>query len=733
MMTELQYARPMRRLGGVLLAALLTLSLTAPLSSPADAAEASPRPLPAEPGAYLLDRQTLGAIVADIDGDGEREVARFVPRTDAPGRMALQVLRLAADGSPHPLGEVGLRRGASVDEQFESFRPVDRDKMLELNADEPARFVIWHDGKRERLLAVTIGTDDLPVACCLTVWQVRLGGDGRLSLVLLANTSDNATSVRAVDMDGDGVDELFLTLQPRADGPNEVPIRVLRWRADGFTQLRTSIVAPPDWDVFVPGETDGRPGDEVLINSDRIDGGPGAVLYRFWVEDGQIAVESHAVPDRGQVAAMDGAGAPELVTVPTEIGLGAAIDWPAGRSPAVRSVNVGAGRILGTLGSGVQQRLLVERGDGRQALLDVRDRELRPHQAPAMTNAAREFAASSLPPYFGEFPGGVPDLGPAAVAGYSPAYVFGGRLITAAPDSSGSSALSVQAMAVLPGVVPIGVVGANGSSVVLFHQSRFDPSRRGGPLAPLSSGRLSVAPAAVTLAGQPDDASLPASFPELAEDPSDGSVTRLVSAQPQIGVELAAPTGSLVSIGVESSTVTASQLITASPQRLEVRPADEIAARGRFPLTIRLVTPAGRGYAGRWIVEVRPDPPALEVQAGETPLSFSVPVHGHTDPAVSVSIDGEQVEVSQAGDFSARVDASLFPRDVRVLATDPLGRVTQQVVSVVALFDYRQLPWVAIVVLLTVAAGGLLLLRVPRLRPEPERQPDDDARLEEID
>ncbi|HET8586341.1 MAG TPA: hypothetical protein VFM74_00550, partial [Candidatus Limnocylindria bacterium] len=75
----------------------------------------------------------------------------------------------------------------------------------------------------------------------------------------------------------------------------------------------------------------------------------------------------------------------------------------------------------------------------------------------------------------------------------------------------------------------------------------------------------------------------------------------------------------------------------------------------------------------------------------------------------------------------------LLPRDVRVEATDPVGNVASQVVSVVAPLDYRRLPWVGIVALLTVAAGGFLLLRVPRLRSEPGREPGDDARLEELD
>jgi hypothetical protein len=734
MMPELRYARRMRRLSGVLAAALLALPAASFMPVSSVAATDAPQALPREPGAYLLDRATLGAMVADLDGDGVRELARFVPQTDAPGRMAVEVLRLGQDGSAQPMGEVGLRRGASVDEQFESFRPVDRDKMLGLNADEPARFLIWHDGSRERLLALTIGTDDLPVPCCLTVWEVGTTARGVVSLTLLANTQDNATSVWAADMDGDGVDELFVTIQPRADAPNEIPIRVLRWQGGGFAQLRGSFVAPAGWKAFVPGETDGRPGQEVLVSSDRIDGGPGAVLYRFWVADGRIEAESHAVRDRGEVVAMDGPTGPELVMVPPQIGVASAIDWPAGELPMPRYATLGAGRILGTLGSGHDQRVLVARGDGREAVLDIRNPDLGAYPVPRMSDQAVKFAGSALPPYIGEFPGGLPNPGPLAEVGYSRAFVFGGKLITAAPRLARPQVLAVQPMAALPGIVPIGVGGADGNIAVLFHQPRFDPSRSGGDLASLLPGRLSIAPAFLALVPEPGDGSLPASFPGLVADPAPIPGQALLSPKPDVGVELSAPLGSLVSVALRSSLeAPTSQLITSSPQRVDIRAADEIADRGRFPLTIRVATPGGRGYIGSWTIELRPNPPPLTASSGQMPLSFTVPISGRTDPWASVEVDGAPVDVSDSGAFATRVGGSIFPRDVRISATDPLGRTTDAVVSIVAPFDYRQLPWIGIVALLTVATGGFLLLRVPRHRSEFEREPGDDARLEEID
>jgi hypothetical protein len=52
---------------------------------------------------------------------------------------------------------------------------------------------------------------------------------------------------------------------------------------------------------------------------------------------------------------------------------------------------------------------------------------------------------------------------------------------------------------------------------------------------------------------------------------------------------------------------------------------------------------------------------------------------------------------------------------------------------VVGWVDYRRLPWLGIVVLLTVAAGAALWQMAPGPRRWARRGPDDDAGLEELD
>jgi hypothetical protein len=47
--------------------------------------------------------------------------------------------------------------------------------------------------------------------------------------------------------------------------------------------------------------------------------------------------------------------------------------------------------------------------------------------------------------------------------------------------------------------------------------------------------------------------------------------------------------------------------------------------------------------------------------------------------------------------------------------------------------DYRQLPWIPIVALLTILAGLALYLRVPHVRPATASGPITDATLEDLD
>lgn len=729
---ELRYREGMRLPFGTLLAASLASAAMISGAMPAlvRAADPSPPALPSEPGEHQLDGDAYGAVVADLDGDGVRELVRLVPQADAPSRQTVQVWRIGSGGEPRLIGAAALRRGASVDETLNATPKPDGDAMYPLLTGEPVRLVVWHEAGHERVLVATLGAPQGSTPCCLTLWGLGVGArNAGVRLTLLMNTRNSASSIRALDMDGDGTDELFVTVIPEARAPSEVPVQILRWQGSGFGLLRGRFVAPPGWQAFVPGESDGRPGAELLVSADRVDGGPGAVLYRFALVDGKPSVETYPVPGRGQLVALPADAGPRLLLVPTDTGATWFIDWPAGGSPSIRRGGAVGGRVLGTLGSGGRARAVLELSRGAGTSVQALDANLRPDPPRSMSVGALRFFGNALAPYAGMLPGGLPDD--------QEAIISGGRLVTpAGPGSTRIGAVAISGMAALPGVVPIGLAGPGERWAVLYAQPGYDPSRAGGELRLDRSdgGRLTIVPLELVLAAEEDDGKLSAAFPGLVVEPGDGGDPRYLSGQRAVTLQVTVPPGSLVTAyDAESGRGPLVRDAPATAVTLRVEASDASVERGRLELAAMVVTPAGHGYAGRWTVDLRLQPPPLTAAAAAWPLSLAVPISGDTAPGATVLVDGQRAVVDAAGSFTASVRAALLPRDVRIEATDPVGNRAELLLSVVAPFDYRRLPWIPIVAVLTLAAGAFLLLRVPRPRADPPRPPDDDARLEEID
>jgi hypothetical protein len=114
------------------------------------------------------------------------------------------------------------------------------------------------------------------------------------------------------------------------------------------------------------------------------------------------------------------------------------------------------------------------------------------------------------------------------------------------------------------------------------------------------------------------------------------------------------------------------------------------------------------------------------------PLSFSVPLTGRTAPSARLLVDGASVPVQPDGSFLAEVGAGLLPRTVRLEATDRIGNASQLTLEVVGLVDYRRLPWIPIVAGMTLLAGALLFLRVPKPAARHVSTDPDEGVLEEI-
>jgi hypothetical protein len=151
----------------------------------------------------------------------------------------------------------------------------------------------------------------------------------------------------------------------------------------------------------------------------------------------------------------------------------------------------------------------------------------------------------------------------------------------------------------------------------------------------------------------------------------------------------------------------------------------------RFLARVLVVTPAGHGYGAAWEVRIQRNPPSLEVSAATPLLAGDATITGRTDPGVGVSVGGVSVPVAQDGSFQTMVGAGIFPSDVDVVATDLVGNTSQARLSVVALVDYRQFPWIPIVAVLTGLAAVFLFLRSPR--PRAVARSSDASSFEEIE
>ncbi|MDQ2674308.1 MAG: hypothetical protein M3Y40_06600, partial [Chloroflexota bacterium] len=166
---------------------------------------------------------------------------------------------------------------------------------------------------------------------------------------------------------------------------------------------------------------------------------------------------------------------------------------------------------------------------------------------------------------------------------------------------------------------------------------------------------------------------------------------------------------------------------------LTIDPPGRRDRNAAFDLAVFVLGPTGLASATSWPAEALRAVPEVTATAESEAFSFQATITGQLDGEATLTVDGRPVVPSPAGYFRAEVDAPIWPRDVLVVATDLLGRETVQQVEVIGFLDYRGLPWIPIIGVLTIVAGIVLFIRTPRLRPDERLQPDGDGRLEEID
>lgn len=665
---------------------------------------------PAAADATVLPDQVISAVTVDLEGDGERELVRAVVGSSSDGSPTVKVDAWRWDGAAWSSARVNAP-ASGVDP-----------------ARDAAALVVWRvDGEERALLLAVHNFVESEGGCCLSVEEVLVKGPG-LGLRQIQADLGVAGSVVVLDADADGTDEL-LVVEPPGEG-ERTGIRLLRWDGSGFVAER-AVIEGIDAQAFFPahrGESDGLPGDE-LVTIARY--GP-ATLMRVSAPDGQLVVERAPWPSGLRPvfsAGMVGGG----ILGRTETRL-QRVDWPAGGTPS-RVADVANAMPLASIGSidgEPQPMVVVQNGTlnagASSAALQVLDADLAPVAAvdPHPTAhrlhslSARDFPAlraffGSVADYAGPLPGGLPDG--------RPAYVVAGRLV--APGDRES--IDVRAIGTF-GVLPVGLGGAGGEWMAVADgwigaRDTAYLQFRGAPLG----ARVSVVPTNLILSEEVSAVPAPA-LEGVVRMRGEGGSERLLAPEDGFRVRFDAPPGSLAVVTLDAE-IAFEGHVGAEPMVVDVAPDGGDGAE--FKAAVLLVTPFGQVSANGWEGEVRGSP-GLTVEAATRPFALKAAVSGSAEPDAAVSIGGEPVALDDQGRFAIEVDAPPWPRTLAVEATDALGNRSVQRVEVVGIVDYRGLPWPILIGLATVAVGGILFVRTPRVGP-PHASSTGDALFEEID
>jgi hypothetical protein len=670
--------------------------------------------------AVTLPGTAIAGAVADITGDGTREVVRLVPRDADETFLAVEAWREQGGVWRRLAAQPVVRRGALLDAPETWWETPDGEGMVRVRATEPARLMAWNDGQRERLLLAAVGSSGLEVPCCLVIHEVVVES-GELRLSALATGEGPAGEIHALDMSGDGVDELVV-IAP--DGDVETA-RVLRWTGEVFDLVdETPIAVDRSGGVVV--ESDGRPGAELLLSvrgPAPVAGGRAWSLLRLALEDGVLVRDQARAPVAlGPGLITPGLALPGLLIADFD-GRVLLAHWPTGERLVSGSRSAVRGYPLAVLGRGAASRVLLLEGSflgGDQEsgpVLRILDDQLEPVLRVRPRGAAVAFRSMSGTaeaggppgpwPYVGELPGGLPD-GRAA-------FIFDGQLLAEEPGSDCErECVSVARMAALPGMAPVGVAGRAGRWLALARTDNAfrDASRSGGRL-------LASAQSAAVWSLAATDAVLTPSGDAL-ELGHHGAATHsalpgvLLASADGFRTELSAPPGSLLHIVVDG--VSQAPRMVSGAGHLQLAMPPEGARDGGQPSDVRLllVTPAGLGMVADLEVATLQERPELAIEVGAPVLSFSVPVSGRASPTAALTFDGQRVELDRGGRFDVEVSAPPWPRTVTAVAVDPFGRVTRESLTVIGFIDYRQLPWPGIALVLTIVAGIAVYLRAPR-------------------
>ena len=672
--------------------------------------------IPAEPGAtVLIEGSIIQAVAADLDGDGAREVIVLSGGTSQ-GSATVESWTERSPGT--------WRRLQGVVTVVAPAAPATPDA-----SGSPLRLLVRRVDGADHVTLVRQAATDTP--CCLRLHDITVTPQG-MRLVPVADTTTSVDAIFVVDLNGDGTDEIVATrsLPPLGDISYPVEAFVHRWTGRSFEVTASRLPAGSGDTPFLLGDTDERPGEELGIIatlgrpelhriSIPVAGGDELVME----DAGLVAQAATAVPiDDGRgIAVLTSAGILEVRPWPIGDELGA----PVAQRP------LQDGQLLGVVEIDGLPRLVARQPGTADRLHVLGLPDLAPPRFGAVTRtpAAAAFLSGPVSPYVGPLPRGDPD-------GHS-AIVYSGRLLSSIerPDAA-AVPVPEQAMAALAGAQPIGMVGRDAASIALVHGATGrplpDPSggRLDAPVA-LTDAAVSIAPLALTLGPEVDGGVLEPSVRDAVA--LDGRRSIAVGGR-GFTATIEAPPGSRVYVAGADPSVAITVLgVPESGSLVVPMPPPSVATpEPRYRATLAVSTPAGHGYLASWDVRVLTEPPPLAASA-HTPFgSGSVDVTGTSAAHATVSVGGQPVGVDARGAFAWRVEAPPWPTEIVVRATDPLGNEAVATVSAVGWFDYRELPWIPIAVMLVAAVAVVFYLRMPRIEPAPRRG-DDDGTLEELE
>jgi hypothetical protein len=722
------------------LTACFVAGLLAAAAPPVAAVDPIPgRPLPDEPPVTPLDDRAATALVVDLDGDGSREVVAATAFDELPGMAAIQAWWVGDDGSAAASNQVRIRRSATFDDRIAIGNGIriDDDGMTGVRVGEPANlFTVRRDG-REVPLVAAIGTNpELTSPCCLTIWEVVATGPGEIELRLAAETFEPGLQLVTADLDADGTDEMLVT-EPDLTG--EVPAAssygLLTWDGSAYDVSRSPLAGGAGRFPLIldAADSDGRPGDDILLTDGGIDGG-GGDLTRLTLRGSSLVAEQGIVggQDLGGLAAriLDLPAGNRIFTADGQF----AIVWTWPRDGELEAVLTRPNRNtlpLAVLGSG-QDTLVVMGGADDFGALEVFEAGpavwtlLGPDSraAPFASVEGSDDLATWTPR--GLVPGGLPDT--------AEAFAFGGMLLT--PTGTPGDAVHRDPIAILPGRALVGTAGADGAWLAMQTApppATVPPARDPwivDVMAVPPSGALDLVSTASALDPEAESGLLLPTFDGVAPDPS--RETAFIVGHEPMDATLEAPPGTRVWWSIDGAVAEQTTVGPDGLARIRLLEPTDASEGDASVFGIRAITPVGHAYQGAWRLRVYRQPPDLGID-DETPFIDLAPVvAGRTLPGSTLTVNGEPATVEADGSFSVPVDVGIVPTQIRIVVTDPVGNRTERLITRVWPVEYRDLPYGVFAVLALALLAGLLYVREADAKPGTRRTSDDEATFEEI-